>query len=194
VVQKHSHQRYVSHFYKQRLTLRILDVMGPFYQEWVDAGPCPQRINSRTWHHRRRRSRCLVCKKHYLPALHRQRYCATCRRWVHVECLGEHSGVDFDAVGIVPEINLRKLDEDAFPAVWEGVLALPTVRGHHDRYDFDNTWLITGSGTHKALIEEWKANGEYPPKWSAVFGEGFLQDVLRKKFRWYECPGCKNHI
>jgi hypothetical protein len=168
--------------------------MGPFFQEWSDADPHPQRINSRTWHRRLTRTACPTCHEEYLPAVHRQRYCDSCKGWYHVECLGEQSPADFDTPAIVTGFDVEHLDADGFPSVWGQVLACPTVRGHHNRYDFDNTWLTTGSGTHKSLIGTWKANDNFPEDWQDIFGENFLTDILRKSFKRYECPSCGDQL
>lgn len=111
-----------------------------------------------------------------------------------MECLGEKSSVDFDPYDIVPEIDAEAVDADGFPAVWEMVLGCPTVRGHHGHYDFNDCWLITGSGTQKKMIEDWRAKHEAPADWQGAFGENFLVDLLRKKFRVYTCPNCDSKI
>ena len=76
--------------------------------------------------------------------------------------MGEKSGVDFDPVDVVKPLDVDEVDEDGNPAIWNEVLSCPTVRGHHGHYDFENSWLITGSGTQKGWIEDWKAAGSFP--------------------------------
>jgi hypothetical protein len=136
----------------------------------------------------------MACRQPYRPVADRQRYCASCHAWIHVECMGEKSGVDFDPVDLVTPLDVDEVDEHGNPAIWNQVLSCPTVRGHHGRYDFENTWLITGSGTQKAWIEEWKAMGRFPDNWQVLFGERFLEDVLHKRFRPYYCPACRDEI
>jgi len=169
--------------------------MGPYFQEWSDADPHPQRINSCSWHRRLTRTPCLICHGEYFPALHRQRYCDTCDGWFHVQCLGEKSRVDFDPPAVVAKIDVDEVDENGFPLIWERVLACPTLRGHPGPpYDFDNSWLITGNGTQKKWIKEWMESTAYPENWQALFGEDFLKDVLSHDFRQYDCLTCGNRV
>lgn len=168
--------------------------MGPYFKEWSDGDGHPPRINSQTWHRRLARTPCTECKKPYLPAMDRQRFCEDCDLWYHIECLGEQGEVDFDPPEVDAEVDASAVDEEGLPAVWKSVLAAPTVRGHNGEYDFESSWLITGSGTQKKIIKDSMESKEVPDGWEALFGENFLADLLSKDFRAYKCPNCDAKI
>jgi len=58
-------------------------------------------------------------------------------------------------------INVEE-SEDGFPAIFNDVIQLPTVRGHGGEYNWDNNWLTTGSGVQKGLIARWREQDSYP--------------------------------
>lgn len=171
-----------------------LDTMGPFYKEWSDSDGHPPRINSKTWHRRLTRTPCSQCHILYRPALDRQRYCEGCALWFHVECIGEDSEEDFEEAEAAPKVDPSEADEEGFPLVWRSILTAPSVRGHHGHYDFENNWLITGSGTQKQMIKGWVESKVIPENWEALLGENFLYDIVSKEFRAYDCPACDAKI
>jgi hypothetical protein len=92
-------------------------------------------------------------------------------------------------------IDVHGLDNDGLPAIYNQILECPTLRGHDGEFDLENTWLTTGSGTQKALIQKWKVEGKHPMDWQVLFGERFLLDILGgKKWKWYLCAKCAKHI
>lgn len=187
--------------------------MGPYFQEWRDDNPSPQRINSKTWFHRLSRTPCPTCDEEYDPELDRQRYCVECKVWYHVECLGENNldveeddsndaedaedaddAEDAEDKEVLQLVDVEELDAEGLPKAWEVVLEAPTVRGHHGVYNFDNNWLNTGSGTQKRLVEEWKAEKRAPDDWMVQLGENFLTDLASIRFKRYTCVNCQATI
>lgn len=92
-------------------------------------------------------------------------------------------------------LGIEDLDDVGLQAISLQVLSCPTVRGHNGFYDFQNNWLVTGSGTQKQLIQQWGESGVYPNDWLKSLGEEFLEDILEfKRWHWYKCPGCSSRI
>jgi hypothetical protein len=177
--------------------------MGPYFVEFDDSLPNPPRINSQVWFHRESKVLCSVCDEPYRPHIDRQRYCYSCNKWYHVDCLKPRLPIDpEDPAGLVDfhettnnPIDIEKLEEDNLPEVFWAVLAGPTVRGHYGSYEFGNNWLNTGSGVQKALIAEWMEEGTCPESWMKLLGENFLTDFLVGiSWKFYDCPACHLNI
>jgi hypothetical protein len=172
--------------------------MGPYFKEFDDSLAAPARMNSKIWFHRSSKVLCKSCQEPYAPHQDRQRYCDTCKSWYHVRCLQDLATdgdlVDFDLTANQP-IDTESREDNGLPQIFYAVLAGPNVRGHGGVYNWENNWLVTGSGVQKGMIAEWMEEGECPETWLELLGEGFLEDFLvGKSWKFYSCPTCAINI
>jgi len=157
-------------------------------------------MNSQIWFHRPSKTKCTVCELFYIPHQDCQLYCHSCNLWFHLGCLGVDDPKDL-AHDHIPSINqppldVDKLGEDGFPAVFEEVLWGPTLRGHwddYDNYDWDNNWFNTGSGV-QALMRQWVGEGACPDDWLAQLGEIFLEDFRAVHWKFFTRPTCGGKV
>lgn len=181
---------------------KILDNCHSYYRTYDDAIPNPPRMNSKIWFSRRLKTQCNVCLEIYKPHKDRQRYCYACRLWFHLQCVGDAVGndfgdpkIDFHTRTTEGTIDIEAEGDDGFPVIFNEVIQQPSVRGHGGEYNWDNNWLITGSGVQKGLIARWREEDCYPDDWLKLFGENFLQDfVIEKRWKFYACPHCASNI
>jgi hypothetical protein len=171
--------------------------MQDFFRVFDDSIPNPPRMNSQIWFYRPTKSLCPECNGPYLLHEDRQRFCDSCMSWFHVKCLhgfsedNDDDSVDYMVPNVQRPLDIDTLNNEGFPAIMDGVLENPTVRGHGGHYDFDNNWLNTGSGVQKGLIKDWYKEDSYPHEWLEELGENFLQDfVIEKSWKFYGCPLC----
>ncbi|KZT15079.1 hypothetical protein NEOLEDRAFT_1082059 [Neolentinus lepideus HHB14362 ss-1] len=124
---------------------------------------------------------CPPCQTVYSPDNDLQRYCPSCKRWWHTQCLQNITSCWSPA----PLPGNRS-------SLLEYLVASPIVRGQNGKDESEiHYWEIVGSGVYLTMLQTTQDEAPMSEEWVERLDPSFAEEIHRQQEEvHFRCPEC----